>query len=142
MYSGIHEVIEEWTKRAGKKLAGLSLCAKFWAHDVKADMAGLEGEAAQQRLYEAVSKHLASSRGQDDGARACGIVDWAGSDTEKLGGGPRSRTYLAVKAIARYCESVDCEENLGIVAQKMMPNQMYAGPNLLKKRAAEASEGS
>lgn len=130
IYDGMHSVMEEWTRRAGKKLAGLSLCGRVWARNVRDDMADLESEEARERLFDAVSKELASSRGQDDEARACGIVDWAGSDTEKLGGGSRSRAYLAIEAMCKYCESVTGEEKLGIIAQKMRPDQMHVAPSL------------
>ncbi|KAK7697694.1 hypothetical protein SLS64_013250 [Diaporthe eres] len=113
-----------------------------WARNVRDDMADLESEEARERLFDAVSKELASSRGQDDEARACGIVDWAGSDTEKLDGGYRSRAYLAIEAMCKYCESVTGEEKLGIIAQKMRPDQMHVAPSLLKKRAARASKGN
>lgn len=142
MYSGLHAVIEEWTKQAKGKLAGLSLCSRFWSHGVRADMADLEDEEAKGRLLGAVSEQLASSRGQDDEARACSIVDWAGSEAKSLGGGGRSRTYLAIEAMRRYCELADGEEKLGIIAQKMKPDQMHVAPSMLKKRAARASESN
>lgn len=141
MYDGVRWVVDHWTEQAAKKQADLSLVDEAWNKDVQADTAGLEDEASKQRLYEAVSKVLASSRGQDDEARACGVVDWAGADPEKFGAGPRTRTYLAIEAMYRYCASQSGEEKLGTIAQQMKSGR-HAPPALLKKRAGQAAKDS
>lgn len=141
MYDGIRWVVDRWTEQAGKKQADLSVVDEAWLKDARDDRDGLEDEATKQRLYDAVSKVLASSRGQDDEARACGVVDWADADPEEFGAGPRTRTYLAVEAMCRYCASKVEEEKLGMIAQQMK-SEKHAAPTLLKKRAGQAAKSS
>lgn len=141
MYDGVRWVVDHWTEQAAKKQADLSLVDEAWAKDARADRAGLEDEATKQRLYDAVSKVLASSHGQDDEARACGVVDWAGADPEKFGAGPRTRTYLAIEAMYKYCASQPGEEKLGMIAQHLKSGR-HAPPSLLKKRAGQAAKDS
>lgn len=141
MYDGIRWVVDHWTEQAAKKQVDLSVVDEAWGLDARADMAGLEDEASKGRLYDAVSKVLASSRGQDDEARACGVVDWAGANPDKFGAGPRTRTYLAIEAVCRYCESHEGEEKLGKIAQHLKEGR-HAPPALLKKRAGQAAKDS
>lgn len=141
MYDGVRWVVDNWTEQAAKKQADLSLVDDAWGLDARADMAGLEDEATRQRFYDAVCKVIASSRGQDDEARACGVVDWAGADPDKFGAGPRTRTYLAVEAMCRYCASEAEEENLGMISQQMM-SEKHVAPVLLKKRAGQAAQNN
>lgn len=141
MYDGIRWVVDHWTEQAANKQADLSLVDEAWSKDVQFDMAGLEDEASKQRLYDAVSKVIASSRGQDNEARACGVVDWAGVDTEKFGAGPRTRTCLAIEAMCRYCASERGEEKLSMIAQQMM-SEKHVAPALLKKWAGQAAKDS
>lgn len=141
MYDGIRWVVDLWTEQAAKKQVDLSLVDKAWGLDARADMAGLEDEATKERFYDAVCKVIASSRGQDDEARACGVVDWAGADPDKFGAGPRTRTYLAVEAMCRYCTSQAGEEKLGMIAQQMM-SEKHVAPALLKKWAGQAAKDS
>lgn len=141
MYDGIRWVVDHWTEQAAKKQIDLSVVDEAWGLDARADMAGLEDEASKDRLYDAVSKMLASSRSQDDEARACGVVDWADADPDKLGAGPRTRTYLAIEAMYRYCASQEGEEKLGMIAQHLKEGR-HAPPALLKKRAGQAAKDS
>lgn len=141
MYDGIRWVVDHWTEQAANKQADLSLVDEAWSKDAQVDMAGLEDEASKQRLYDAVSKVLASSRGRDDEARACGVVDWAGVDPEKFGAGPRTRTCLAIEAMCRYCASEKGEEKLGMIAQQMM-SEKHVAPALLKMWAGQAAKDS
>lgn len=139
MYDGVRWVVDHWTEQTAKKQVDLSLVDDAWSRDVRADMVGLEDESSKQRLYDSVSKVLASSRGQDDEARACGVVDWAGADPDKFGGGPRTRTYLAVEAMCKYCASEAGEEKLGMIA-KQMQSKKHVAPALLKQRAGQAAK--
>lgn len=141
MYDGIRWVVDHWTEHAAKKQADLSVVDEAWRKDTQADKAGLEDEASKQRLHDAVSKVIAASRGQDDEARACAVVDWADSDPEKFGAGPRTRTYLALEAMCRYCTSKAGEEKLGKVAQQMK-SEKHACLALLKKRAGQAAKSN
>lgn len=141
MYDGIRWVIDHCTEEAAKSQADLSLVDEAWGLDVRADMAGLDDEASKQRLYDAVSKVLASSRGQDDETRACAVVNWAGADPEKFGAGPRTRTYLALEAMCRYCASKAGEGKLGMIAQQMK-SEKHVAPALLKKWAGQAAKDS
>lgn len=117
----------------------LSVVSEAWNLDIQADMNGLDNEESKQHMYEAVFKVIALSRGQDDETRACGVLDWAEADPEKIGGGPRSRTYLALEAMSRYCAAEAGEEKLGMIAQQMISRKHIASP-VLKKRAGDAAK--
>jgi hypothetical protein len=141
LYEGIRGVIEEWTERTATEKADLSVVSRAWDLDAQADRDGLEDEATKQRLYDAVSKVVSSSRKRDDVSRAHRVVNWAEINPEELGGRPRTRTYLAIEAMIRYCESTTGEEALGRIARHMMAGE-HGAASRLKKRAVEAANSS
>ncbi|KAK2596031.1 hypothetical protein N8I77_013539 [Diaporthe amygdali] len=139
MYDGVCWVVDQWTEQIANIQIELSAVSEAWNLDIQADMNGLDNEESKQHMYEAVFKVIASSRGQDDETRACGVLDWAEADPEKIGGGSRSRTYLALEAMSTSCAAEAGEEKLGMITQQMK-SKKHVALLVLKKRAGDAAK--